>query len=471
MPVAAPRRPKAKTARPPHRATSYRPRSTARRRPAARRSSPSLRRLTLPGKPWLVLSGLIAVAIVGLITAPLLVSAFEAAVQAFGVGLALLVIAIAVDLRIRPEVDTRFLRLWAGLHLLLFASFGIAALFSPAWQLGDVSFAETTAGGDAGSALIGSVPGVLVWLSALFGGLALVWPAGARAAGIGALGAVRSVASLELHQSIGSALKTFVVSLLPRAEEEEDDKLLTQPYVSQWDEEWAESPVIVEPDDDLELATEDGEADDLFGVAGDNDGFQRELPIGRPAGRGWELPPLDLLTEASEVEVRPIDNEARAQLIIETLASFGVDARVASINQGPTVTQFGVEPGWETKTRSVPVRDERGRPIYDREGRAQMRTEVVSRTRVRVNKITNLGNDLALALAAPTIRIEAPVPGKPIIGIEVPNTTTGDRPRQGRVRRAIGRRPDPHAALAHRRRYRQRQERLHQLHHRLTAPA
>jgi S-DNA-T family DNA segregation ATPase FtsK/SpoIIIE len=53
-----------------------------------------------------------------------------------------------------------------------------------------------------------------------------------------------------------------------------------------------------------------------------------------------------------------------------------------------------------------------------------MRTEVVSRTRVRVNKITALANDLALALAAPTIRIEAPVPGKPIIGIEVPNTTT-----------------------------------------------
>jgi S-DNA-T family DNA segregation ATPase FtsK/SpoIIIE len=124
------------------------------------------------------------------------------------------------------------------------------------------------------------------------------------------------------------------------------------------------------------------------------------------------------------VEVRPVDNEARAQLIIETLSSFGVDARVATVNQGPTVTQFGVEPGWETKTRRVPVRDERGRPVYDKDGKPQMRQEVVSRTRVRVNRVTSLANDLALALAAPTIRIEAPVPGKPIIGIEVPNTTT-----------------------------------------------
>src|SRR5881396_2052203 len=81
--------------------------------------------------------------------------------------------------------------------------------------------------------------------------------------------------------------------------------------------------------------------------------YQRPLPMGRPAGRGWELPPLDLLTEAAEVELRPVDNEARAQLIVETLGSFGVDTRVASINQGPTVTQFGVEPGWETKTRTV----------------------------------------------------------------------------------------------------------------------
>jgi S-DNA-T family DNA segregation ATPase FtsK/SpoIIIE len=72
----------------------------------------------------------------------------------------------------------------------------------------------------------------------------------------------------------------------------------------------------------------------------------------------------------------------------------------------------------------VPVRDESGKPIFDKDGRPAMRSEVTSKTRVRVNKVTNLANDLALALAAPTIRIEAPVPGKPIIGIEVPNHTS-----------------------------------------------
>jgi len=146
--------------------------------------------------------------------------------------------------------------------------------------------------------------------------------------------------------------------------------------------------------------------------------------MGRPAGRGWELPPVDLLVETVEEELRPVDNEARAQLIVDTLASFGVNVRVVSINQGPTVTQFGVEPGWETKTRTVIARDETGKPTYDKDGKPQYRTEVVSRTRVRVNRITALSNDLTLALAAPTIRIEAPVPGRPVIGIEVPNQIT-----------------------------------------------
>ncbi|TMB68430.1 MAG: DNA translocase FtsK [Chloroflexi bacterium] len=193
----------------------------------------------------------------------------------------------------------------------------------------------------------------------------------------------------------------------------------------QFDEDWLDTepegkpaPVVETAIDEEEIVvTSEPEEEDL-------EAYQRPLPMGRPAGHGWELPPLDLLTEAAEVELRPVDNEARAQLIVETLGSFGVDARVASISQGPTVTQFGVEPGWETKTRTVAVRDDKGRQVYDRDGRPQMRSEVVSRTRVRVNRITNLANDLALALAAPTIRIEAPVPGKPVVGIEVPNTTT-----------------------------------------------
>jgi S-DNA-T family DNA segregation ATPase FtsK/SpoIIIE len=58
----------------------------------------------------------------------------------------------------------------------------------------------------------------------------------------------------------------------------------------------------------------------------------------------------------------------------------------------------------------------------DRDGNIQVRQEEVSRTRVKVEKITSLSNNIALSLAAPSIRIEAPIPGKSLVGIEVPNT-------------------------------------------------
>ena len=132
---------------------------------------------------------------------------------------------------------------------------------------------------------------------------------------------------------------------------------------------------------------------------------------------GWRLPPIDILDTIPEVEFGQADNMQRARLIEEALASYGVEAKVVQINAGPTVTQFGVEPGWDRKTREIKERD--------RDGKLKVRVEEVSKTRVKVEKITSLANDLALALAAPSIRIEAPVPGKSMVGIEVPNTVLG----------------------------------------------
>ncbi len=129
---------------------------------------------------------------------------------------------------------------------------------------------------------------------------------------------------------------------------------------------------------------------------------------------GWKLPPIDILDRSPEIEFSEADNLQRARLIEDALASYGVEAKVVQINAGPTVTQFGVEPGWDRKMKEVKERD--------RDGTVRVRLEEVSRTRVKVEKITSLSNDLALALAAPTIRMEAPVPGKSVVGIEVPNT-------------------------------------------------
>jgi len=116
----------------------------------------------------------------------------------------------------------------------------------------------------------------------------------------------------------------------------------------------------------------------------------------RPTPASRVLPPLDLLDPASPQRFKEEELRERVRIIEETLAAFGVPARVVSVNQGPTITQFGVEPGY-----------------VERAGR---------RRKVRVNEITRLANDLALALAAAPVRIEAPVPGRSVVGIEVPNT-------------------------------------------------
>ncbi|MBK9124513.1 MAG: DUF87 domain-containing protein [Chloroflexi bacterium] len=87
----------------------------------------------------------------------------------------------------------------------------------------------------------------------------------------------------------------------------------------------------------------------------------------------------------------------RARIIGETLESFGAPGKVVEINTGPVITQFGVEPGYITQR--------------DRQ------------SRVKVSAIAQLDKDLQLALGARSIRIEAPVPGKGYVGIEVPNDT------------------------------------------------
>ncbi len=112
-----------------------------------------------------------------------------------------------------------------------------------------------------------------------------------------------------------------------------------------------------------------------------------------------ELPPIDLL-RGDEGELMS-EREARemARTIEETLAAFKVPAKVVSIRRGPAVTQFGLEPGVITSRR---------------------RGEEKSR-RVRVSQIKALQNDIALELAAASIRVETPVPGKNFVGIEVPN--------------------------------------------------
>ncbi len=117
-----------------------------------------------------------------------------------------------------------------------------------------------------------------------------------------------------------------------------------------------------------------------------------DLVVNQPKTPGstiWEYPPISLLAQAGSGKADRGDLKKNAAIIERTLDSFGIAARVVEVNLGPAVTQYALEIALGTK----------------------------------LSKITALSNDMALALAAPTgqIRIEAPIPGRSMVGIEIPN--------------------------------------------------
>ena len=107
------------------------------------------------------------------------------------------------------------------------------------------------------------------------------------------------------------------------------------------------------------------------------------------AAATWEYPPISLLNDVTNTKADAGDVRKNAGTIEQTLDSFGIRAHVVEVNVGPAVAQYALELSQGTK----------------------------------ISKITSLSSDLALALAAPTgqIRIEAPIPGRSLVGVEVPN--------------------------------------------------
>ncbi|MGB1250591.1 MAG: DNA translocase FtsK 4TM domain-containing protein [Candidatus Promineifilaceae bacterium] len=111
----------------------------------------------------------------------------------------------------------------------------------------------------------------------------------------------------------------------------------------------------------------------------------------------WNLPDVSTMLELGVTPESAEETVQEQWMVIEqTLESFGAPGKIVDVNPGPTVTQFGVV------------------PLY-------VETRSGKRTKVKVSKIAGLADDLSLALAAKSVRIEAPVPGKGYIGIEVPN--------------------------------------------------
>ncbi len=112
----------------------------------------------------------------------------------------------------------------------------------------------------------------------------------------------------------------------------------------------------------------------------------------------WRLPNPEMLAIAKPGGITQDEIDATSRRVEESLSQFGIDVSVDQVRQGPTVTMYGLSPGWKG------------------------RSEESTGQRVRVDTILNREKDIALALASPNLRFEAPVPGESVVGIEVPNT-------------------------------------------------
>lgn len=128
-------------------------------------------------------------------------------------------------------------------------------------------------------------------------------------------------------------------------------------------------------------------------IGATEDGLGQTVVLNQPGiNKIWEYPPLSLLSDSKSGSANRGNLKQNAHTIEKTLESFGIAAKVIEVNPGPTVTQYAIEIPMGTK----------------------------------LSKILALQNNLALALATPTgnVRIEAPIPGKSLVGIEIPNISS-----------------------------------------------
>ena len=175
-------------------------------------------------------------------------------------------------------------------------------------------------------------------------------------------------------------------------EEKPEEDIHPIPPLPKAEDEVAEEP-LEEPAE--ELAGEEKPEEDIHPIppAPVSADPAHPAPIAE-TGPVYQFPPLSLLHAGTGAGQGEADAGQKAALIESTLASFGVRAKVVHYSVGPTVTRFELKP-------------EMG---------------------VRVSKIEGLSNELAMALEATHIRIEAPIPGKSAVGIEIPNTKAASVP-------------------------------------------
>lgn len=193
---------------------------------------------------------------------------------------------------------------------------------------------------------------------------------------------------------------------IPKTSLDEKQRKVVSAYYGETPESEPEKPAVPEPEektDDIKPEIETA----LKAAKTEAEAEKRDIPPEKPAEptkpaefsvpekdaepktEGYSYPPLSLLNKSKATDTAALSAELdhTAEHLVETLKSFGVETRIVDISRGPTVTRYELQPC----------------------------------AGVKISKITNLADDIALNLATAGVRIEAPIPNKAAVGIEVPN--------------------------------------------------
>ena len=251
---------------------------------------------------------------------------------------------------------------YLGLSLLMLSSSGIFNFF-----VNEFSFSEITKAGTGGGALGYGVGSGLETALGFWGGLVIL-------IALLLVGIFLSFnTSFKDMTERAKALGILKEKLLPESDEEEDDE-----------EEGSDDEEFVV--DEEEEPEEDDEEEEEGEISEEEDDEEEEKTVKKP--RKKIIVPIDILSR-SNTKPDSGDVNSNVNKIKKTFDNFGIEVTMGDVNVGPTVTQYTLRPA---------------------EG-------------VRLSQMLTLQNDLALALAAHPIRMEAPIPGKSLVGIEVPNQT------------------------------------------------
>ena len=230
-------------------------------------------------------------------------------------------------------------------------------------------------------------------------------------------GPVRALPSVAHSAIVYSA--TAVEEMPPQ-----EDSGLEQPNGVPGEQEPATSPVMAGRFNRFWHSPDDGEQIDAVAPYSEqitrNTALVQATPVSTASS--WSLPPIGILEEVPATDVSVEELNETAETIRRTLAEYGIEVELGGVRPGPTVTMYGLIPGWIRRYRQVKRTDEQGRPLLDESGK-QVVERVEEKTRVKVDAILSREKDLALALKTPSIRIETPAMGKAQVGIEVPNPT------------------------------------------------